>query len=81
MIEHETLDLAVGSAAPMAANDERPANLDLAAREVVAVVAAGANQPAGRTVDEVLQRPAGAIVEPGRGDAQCERQMPAEGGQ
>jgi hypothetical protein len=52
VIEHQPLDLAVGRAAPMAAYDKRPADLDLAALAVMAVVAAGADQPVGRPVDE-----------------------------
>src|SRR6266568_9315068 len=40
VIEHQALDLAVGAAAPMAAGDERPADLDLAEFRLMAIVAA-----------------------------------------
>src|SRR5882672_2242426 len=40
VVEHQALDLAVGRAAPMAAGDERPADLDFAALGLVAVVTA-----------------------------------------
>src|SRR6185437_7641581 len=52
MVEHQALDLAVGGAAPMAANDKGPADLDLAALGLMAVIAAGADQPAARAIDE-----------------------------
>src|SRR5205814_3451501 len=52
MVEHQALDLAVGAAAPMAAGKKRPADLDLAQLRLVAVVTAGADQSAGRAVDE-----------------------------
>src|SRR5882724_5835341 len=40
VVEHQALDLAVGRAAPVAAGDERPADLDFAAIGRVAVVTA-----------------------------------------
>src|SRR3977135_2396057 len=37
VVEHQTLDLAVGAAAPMAARQKRPADLDLAELGLMAV--------------------------------------------
>ena len=52
MVEHHALDLAVGAAAPMAAGEEGPADLDFADLGLVAVIAARSDQTAGGTVDE-----------------------------
>src|SRR5258708_2915403 len=52
MIEHQAFDFAIGRSAPMAAHEKRPANLDLAEFGFIAVIAARADQPAGRAVDE-----------------------------
>src|SRR5437660_64561 len=40
VVEHQPLDFAVSGAAPMAAGEKRPADLDLAQGRLVAVVAA-----------------------------------------
>src|ERR1700742_3008354 len=52
MIEHQPLDLAVGGAAPMAADDKSPADLDLAAFGLIAIIAARADQAPARPIDE-----------------------------
>src|ERR1700728_2903522 len=52
VVEHHALDLAVGAAAPMAAGEEGPADLDFADLGLVAVIAARSDQPAGGTANE-----------------------------
>src|ERR1700681_2323521 len=52
VIEHQAFDFTVGWPAPILADDERPADLDLMASGVIAVVAARTDQPGGRAVDE-----------------------------
>src|SRR5713101_933334 len=52
VIEHQAFDFTVGWSAPMLTDDERPADLDLTAFGVIAMVAARTDQPVGRAVDE-----------------------------
>src|ERR1700722_17357077 len=40
VVEHQPLDLAIGAAAPVAADDESPADLDFPERGLVAMIAA-----------------------------------------
>src|SRR4051812_18302166 len=51
-VEHQPLGFAVYGAAPVAAGKKRPADLDLAPLRLIAMVAARADQAAGRTVDD-----------------------------
>src|ERR1700722_9220190 len=44
VVEHQPLDLAIGRAAPVAADNKSPADLDFAALGVIAMVAARADQ-------------------------------------
>jgi len=57
VVEHQALDLAVGRAAPVAAGDERPADLDFAALELVAVVRLerSAGQSRGRRTQPIFE--------------------------
>src|ERR1700730_1502628 len=78
MIEHQPLHFAIGAAAPVAADDEGPADLDLAAFGFKAVVAARTDQPAGRSVDEHkthfrIDRAVEEFPEPGLGVAIADR--------
>src|SRR5262249_56288619 len=52
MVEHQPLHLAIGGAAPMAAGQKGPADLDFALGWLVVVIAAGADQPVARAVDK-----------------------------
>src|SRR6202043_3357746 len=52
MIEHQPLDFAVGGAAPMRADNKSPADLDFAELRLITMVAAGADQGAGRAFDK-----------------------------
>src|SRR3954468_16081517 len=52
VVEHQSLDLAIGAAAPVAAGEKRPADLDLAQFGFIAIVPARADDASARPVDE-----------------------------